>query len=232
MQEEVKKHTKNIFKVVKSDHSFRKKAKEVFVEVLIIVFAVSISIYLHGWSAHRHEQKEVRVFLTNLREDLVKDIENLKSDKDVYMQMNKRYKDVLNLTEFQLDSTAKVGNKVNIPFHVFGNKINNGNYEGFKTSGKIGYIENEHLKKKILAYYQKDVLDIIEMDKLYTQFVVTTIDFQVNYVSKTDKEKYLDPKFRERIGLLIGLGENNIEGYRYVIKNISKIVKEIDNELK
>ena len=234
MQEEVKKHTKKIFKTVKNPYySFSEKTKEVVVEILIIVFAVSISIYLHGWSAHRHEQKEVRVFLTNLREDLVKDLESLKSDRETYMQMNKSYKELLSLTVSQFDSLAKVESEVNIQFHVFGNKINNGNYEGFKTSGKIGFIENEKLKQMILAYYQNDVSNIVEMDRLYTQFVIRAIDFQVNYANKTDKEKYLDSKFRKSIDLLIRLGDNNIEGYSgSVIMHASEIVKEIDKELK
>lgn len=234
MQEEVKKHTKKIFNTVKNPYySFSEKTKEVVVEILIIVFAVSISIYLHGWSAHRHEQKEVRVFLTNLREDLVKDLESLKSDRKTYMQMNKSYKDLLSLTVPQFDSLAKVRSEVNIQFHVFGNKISNGNYEGFKTSGKIGYIENEKLKQMILAYYQNDVSNIVEMDRLYTQFVIRAIDFQVSYANKTDKEKYLDSKFRKSIELLIGLGDNNIEGYGVSgIKHASEIVKEIDKELK
>lgn len=149
------------------------------------------------------------------------------------MQMNKSYKELLSLTVSQFDSLAKVGSEVNIQFHVFGNKINNGNYEGFKTSGKIGFIENEKLKQMILAYYQNDVSNIVEMDRLYTQFVIRAIDFQVNYANKTDKEKYLDSKFRKSIDLLIGLGDNNIEGYSGSgIMHASEIVKEIDKELK
>ncbi|WP_320053196.1 DUF6090 family protein [uncultured Acetobacteroides sp.] len=232
MQEEVKKHTNKIFKVANnSSYSFSKKVKEVLIEILIIVFAVSISIYLHGWSAHRHEQKEVKVFLTNLREDLIKDINTIKYDKNIYLKINKQSNDVLKLKASQFDSIARTGNKVDIPLHIFGSKINNGNYEGFKTSGKIGYIENEKLKQMILAYYQTDVLNIGEMDRFYAQYVVKTIDSQVDYVNKTDKEKYLDPIFREKIGLLIGLGENNIEQYNYIITNISKIVKEVEKEL-
>lgn len=234
MQEEVKKHTKKIFKTVKNPtYSFGEKAKEITIEIFIIVFAVTLSIYLHSWSVHRHEQEQVNVFLTNLREDLVKDIEGLKRDKKKYVILNEKYTSVLNLTPSQLDSLKRAGSKVQFPLYVFGNKINNGNYEGFKTSGKIGFIENEKLKKLILAYYQTDVPDIIEADKMYALLVFKAIDSQVEYAAKTDKEKYLDPKFKERIVYLVGLGENNIEGYdKKGIKHASEILKEIDKELK
>jgi len=55
-------------------HSFWEKVKEVAIEIFIIVFAVTLSIWLHSWSDHRHEQKEVEEFLSGLKGDLAKDI--------------------------------------------------------------------------------------------------------------------------------------------------------------
>jgi hypothetical protein len=57
MQEEVTKHTRKIYQAMKNpDHSFWGKIREVTVEILIIVFAVTLSIWLHNWSDHREEQ--------------------------------------------------------------------------------------------------------------------------------------------------------------------------------
>ena len=59
MQDEILKHTKKIYNEIKSQkHSFGEKAKEIIIEILIIVFAVTLSIWLHSWSEERHQQKE------------------------------------------------------------------------------------------------------------------------------------------------------------------------------
>jgi hypothetical protein len=48
MQDEVTKHTRKIFKTIKNpSHTFSEKLKEIVVEILIIVFAVTLSIWLH-----------------------------------------------------------------------------------------------------------------------------------------------------------------------------------------
>jgi len=47
MQEEVAKHTEKIYKTIKSrEHSLAEKFKEIVIEILIIVFAVTLSIWL------------------------------------------------------------------------------------------------------------------------------------------------------------------------------------------
>ena len=49
MQDEVTKHTKKIYDTVKNpNHTFGQKVKEVFMEIFIIVFAVTLSIWLHS----------------------------------------------------------------------------------------------------------------------------------------------------------------------------------------
>ena len=59
-EEEVAKHTKKIYSIWNSkEHSFLHKLQEFFLEILIIVFAVTLSIWFHSWSEHKHEQKEV-----------------------------------------------------------------------------------------------------------------------------------------------------------------------------
>lgn len=234
MQEEVTKHTKKIFKTTKnSNFSFSDKAKEITIEIFIIVFAVTISIYFHSWSQHRHEQKQVKAFLTNLKEDLTKDVENLENDKSIYLEISKKYKYLLNLTPFQLDSLKQINFKINFPVQAFGNKINNGNFEGFKSSGKIGFIENEKLKKLILTYYQQIVPNINEIDNIYNQFLFKALDSDVDNSDKTDKEKYLSPKFRQRINYLIFLSKNNVRVYdQFGIKSATEIIEEINKELK
>ncbi len=50
-EEEIAKHTKKVYKVWASkEHTWQHKVKEFFIEIAIIVFAVSISIWFHNMS--------------------------------------------------------------------------------------------------------------------------------------------------------------------------------------
>lgn len=233
MQDEILKHTRKAYSEMKnSDHSFWHKVKEISVEIGIIVFAVTLSIWLHGWSEHSHQQKEVKTFLTNLKTDLTKDIKNLNDDRGWYLRTNEKYKFIANITLFQLDSLTKNGSAVDLPIHTSGRKISDGNYEGFKSSGKIGYIENEELKQLFIKYYQQSVPNINGVDQVYNDFVFKMIDITIDNAGQSDKSKYINPKFRETLNYIIMLGKNNVRVYdEYGIKEAKEIIKQIDKEL-
>ena len=234
MQDEITKHTKKIYSTVKnSEHSLGEKLKEIIIEVSIIVFAVSLSIWLHGWSEHKHQQSEVKSFLNNLKNDLKKDIERFNSDKSGYQNVTKAYEFIVNITPKQLDSLKK--NKttgLNIPFYTAGKKTNDGNYEGFKSSGKIGNIENEELKQLIVEYYQQSVPNVNEADKVYLDFVMKIIEFNIENAGQTDKLSYSNAQLRERLKFAILIGKGNVEYYdENGIKKAKDIIKTIDIEL-
>lgn len=229
MQEELTKHTKKIYDNLKNPrYSISEKVVEVLIEVAIIVFAVTLSISLHSWNEHRHQQQEVRLFLDNLKEDLKKDIEALTIEKGEYVRTNKAYESILSLNQSQFDSLSKIDASVDFPIHTHGQIINTGNYEGFKSSGKIGYIENEKLKQKILEYYQKTVPNMIQLNKLYVDFLLRSFDRKIEYGGKKDKEIYSDRKLRMTISYILLLGKNNIRVYDETgLRDAKDIVAEI-----
>lgn len=233
MQDEILKHSKNIHVAMNNkDHSFKEKVKEVLVEIFIIVFAVTLSIWLHSWSEHKHQQKEVAVFLGNLKSDLQNDIESLDDEKEAYEKSNLGYKNILELSPLQLDSIQKSNTEVYFPIYSHGPKINIGNYEGFKSSGKIGYIENEKLKQQILNYYQRFVPAISEVDILYNNYLFKCFDKMIENADKSEKELYSDPKFKKTISFLIKIGKNNIRVYDENSKPAAaKLIKAIEEEM-
>ncbi|WP_456314689.1 DUF6090 family protein [Pseudomonas shirazensis] len=233
MQEEITKHSEKIYKTVKnSEHTLGEKLKEIIVEICIIVFAVTLSIGLHSWSEHRHQQEEVSVFLANLKNDLKNDIKNIDNEKKAYQKSNLGYKKILALTPLQLDSISKSKNTVNFPIHAHGQTMSIGNYEGFKSSGKIGYIEDEKLKQKILTYYQIFVPAINEVDKMYNDFLFKCFDKMIENADKSEAEMYSDPKFKKTIEFVVKLGKNNIRVYDQNTKPLAiELIKEIDKEL-
>ena len=233
MQEEITKHSEKIYKTVKnSEHTFGEKVKEILIEICIIVFAVTLSIGLHSWSEHRHQQEEVSVFLVNLKNDLKIDIQNIDNEKEAYQKSNIAYEKILVLTPLQLDSIYKSKNKVNFPIHSHGHTMNIGNYEGFKSSGKIGYIEDEKLKQKMLTYYQIFVPAQDEVDKMYNDFLFKCFDKMIENADKPEEKLYSDPKFKKTVEFLVKLGKNNIRVYNENTKPLAvELIKDIEKEL-
>ncbi|MEZ0128428.1 DUF6090 family protein [Flavobacterium sp. LBUM151] len=233
MQEEITKHSEKIYKTVKdSEHTLGEKVKEIIIEICIIVFAVTLSIGLHGWSEHRHQQEEVSVFLTNLKNDLKSDIKNIDDEKKAYQKSNMSYEKILALTPVQLDSIYKSKNIVDFPVHSHGHTMNIGNYEGFKSSGKIGYIEDEKLKQKMLTYYQIFVPAQDEVDKMYNDFLFKCFDKMIENADKSEEKLYSDPKFKKTLEFLVRLGKNNIRVYNENTKPLAvELIKDIEKEL-
>jgi len=233
MQEEITKHSEKIYKTVKnSEHTLGEKVKEIIIEICIIVFAVTLSIGLHSWSEHRHQQEEVSVFLANLKNDLKNDIKNIDDEKEAYQKSNMSYEKILALTPLQLDSIYKSKNIVDFPVHSHGHTMNIGNYEGFKSSGKIGYIEDEKLKQKMLSYYQIFVPAQDEVDKMYNDFLFKCFDKMIENADKPEEKLYSDPKFKKTLEFLVRLGKNNIRVYNENTKPLAvELIKDIEKEL-
>ena len=233
MQEEVQKHTQRIYKAAKNkEHTLGDKVKEILIEIFIIVFAVTLSISLHSWSEHKHQQEEVKVFLENLKNDLQNDAKSIDIEKEAYKKSNMDYEKILALTPHQLDSIYKSKNKVEFPIYSHGPKMNIGNFEGFKSSGKIGYIEDEKLKQKILNYYQIYVPAINEVDKYYNDFLFKCFDKMIENADKSEQEMYADPKFKKTVEFLVKLGKNNIRVYDQNTRPLTiELIKEIEKEL-
>ena len=233
MQDEVTKHTKKIYNSVKnSDHTFGEKAKEVVIEICIIVFAVTLSIWLHSWSEHRHQQDEVKTFLINLKRDLAKDTEKFNKDKEDLLSVTKAYEFITNITPSQLDSLKKNKIETHVPFYSSGRKANDGNYEGFKSSGKIGNLENEELKQLIVEYYQQSIPNTFEADKYYTEFILKIIEFYIANAGQKDKLSFTSPQLKERLKYAILFGKNNVRLYdEDCIKKAKEIIKKIDIQL-
>src|SRR5436190_21769102 len=72
-EQEVIKHTKKIFTVWGSNKGFWHKLGEFLIEIIIIVFAISLSIYVHDRSELKHQRHETKEFLLGLKQDLKTD---------------------------------------------------------------------------------------------------------------------------------------------------------------
>lgn len=230
MHEEISKHSQKVYSTLMSTKShFTEKLKDILVEIFIIVFSVTLSIWLHSWSQHSHQQKEAMEFLVDLKDDLNKDIENMSNEKERLSQMIKQYTFLKNLTEERIDSLAnkKTGIETSVLYVI--RKTNNGNYEGFKSSGKIGFIENKKLKKMILEYYQENMPSTEETEK-YLNLRLSKIEGLV-FQNNDKKKKFLDPALKMSFGAAIQIALNNQNNYDSISGNAKKIIEEINKEI-
>ena len=70
-ENEIVKHVEAAYKVANDpEKNWLHKLKEILIEIFIIVFAVTLSIWFHNWSDSLHEHKEEREFLRGLKTDL------------------------------------------------------------------------------------------------------------------------------------------------------------------
>src|SRR4051812_33377802 len=90
--EVVAKHTKTIFKIVGRDrHSIWKKLREIALEAVTIIVAVTLSIWLHDLNEYRHEQERVKTFLLGQKQDILGDIEQIRDAISEYRRFDASY---------------------------------------------------------------------------------------------------------------------------------------------
>jgi hypothetical protein len=231
MQDEVTKHSRKIYNALKSPkNAFTEKVKEIIIEIFIIVFSVTLSIWLHSWTQHKHQQKEAMEFLADLKDDLNKDIQSMSDKKTQMSEMIKEYSYLKGLTEERIDSLTNKKEGIGIRLFRVVRKTNNGNYEGFKSSGKIGFIENKKLKKMMLEYYQESMPSIDETEK-YINLRVDKIE-ELVFQDKDKKKMYLDPVLKMSLNSFVQMAQDNENNYTSISKDAKEIISEINKEIK
>jgi len=186
-EQEIAKHTKKIFGIWKTQSSFLHKLSEFVTEIFIIVLAISLSIYFHDRSELRHQRHQAKEFLLGLRQDLKTDMEEMNSDKSSFQKSGIifRYITSRKLNEPLNADTIRTYN--NWIFNTTGLIANSGRFEGFKSSGKMGTIENKELQNYIMDLYQEDIPSLITSTNYYTEKKERLFDYlDANVKRKTD----------------------------------------------
>jgi len=230
MQEEVAKHTKKLYQAVtKPGHTVFEKLKEIAIEIFIIVFAVTLSIWLHSWSDHRHEQKEVREFLKGLRDDLTKDTAMLKAKRATVARLDFGYRSLSALPGTPAADTIsdkKISGYLDVDISVLRPAI--GRYEGFKSSGKMETIEDDSLKQSMLKYYEQRMPDIIYGENFVNSIQLKLLDLEMD--NKMPLREFIKA---DKVQSLLSIShqnfDNNIREYSELLHEVEKIIKLIDS---
>lgn len=234
-EQEVIKHTKKIFGIWKTGNSFLHKLSDFLLEIFIIVFAITLSIYFHDQSELRHQRRETKEFLLGLREDLKTDTIEMTDDKESYMKAGYIFKYIISrkLKEaLNADTVNKYGNWIT---NATGLIPNNGRFEGFKSAGKIGNIENKDLQNNIMDLYQENIPSLIKSTDYYTARKQQLLEYlAINVKRITDNSTNLltvlasDPVYNLS-NTLTFIGEIT-QRYDSCISKARSIINEIDKE--
>jgi hypothetical protein len=234
MEKEIKDHAVKAYKTVKDPHlKFWHKVGEIAIEVGIIVFAVTLSIWVHDVSDHNHEQKDVKSFLLGVRQDLKADLIQMREDTDAFRGAGLTFSYITtNTPGFKLskDSINKYQSFLSNTTSFVGN---DGRYQGFKSSGKLGNIEDDALQNDIVELYQAIIPSILASTDGYNQRKDALFTFLNKNLKRTGNgtNNLLDILSTDEAinicGTLTYTGEINAR-YKSAIDKSKKIIKEIN----
>ena len=215
----------------KPNFNIWEKIKEIALEVAIIVFAVMVSIWFHDQSEHKHQQAEVKEFLEGVREDLKNDVSSMKSEIVKHEKTIKSNSLISTIkTEQNYKDLKEKGIEITFETQYSMRNQNTGNYDSFESSGKLGYLENKELKKKILGYYHGLNPLLNKFENMYNKNIDQMIDLMPKH--KENKDVLFDPYFQQTIKFQKDYSEGLVKTYKEVIKDSEGILKMIDEELK
>jgi hypothetical protein len=235
-EDEIVKHTKKIYKTwFSKEFSIWHKISEFFIEIIIIVFAVSVSIWFHNRSEYAHQQQEVKSFMMGLKEDLSHDIVEMQEDKNSYHLQKAifTYINQLKIKEpVSKDTLRKYNNWL---FNTTELDPNDGRFQGFKSSGKIGTIENKELQNDIMDLYEEDIPALLGSSKMFVLIKVKFFEmFYSNLKRLTDSttniQAFLKTDQVYAISGSLASTEGVLARYMECENKMRKIIQEIDKE--
>jgi len=189
-EQEVIKHTKKIFSVwTDPNHSFWHKTKEFIMEILIIVFAISLSLWFHNRSEHKNEQEQVKTFLLGLKKDIISDMNDAKEIKKFFHHLDTTYRYLSSLQRNKMPDMDSLKNWLpEIKYNIY-LRPHKSRYTGFLSAGKIMTIEEDSLALQILDYYQEVVPSVTASESAWITANASLQDYLRDNVKDIDSDK-------------------------------------------
>jgi hypothetical protein len=234
-EQEVIKHTKKVFGLWKTNNPAWHKIGDFILEIFIIVFAITVSIYFHDRSELKHQRHETKEFLLGLKQDLKTDIEEMNQDKNSFLQSQKAFNYVTSRKLNESLHPDTIRHYYTWIFNTTGLVPNSGRFEGFKSSGKIGTIENKELQNDIMDLYQENIPNLINSTNFYTTKKQSLFEFvNLNKKRLTDSTNNLvsvlssDPAYN--ICITLTFVQEIINRYDTCINKMNVIIRDINKQ--
>ncbi|MFI5161343.1 MAG: DUF6090 family protein [Sphingobacteriales bacterium] len=239
-EDEIRKHAKAAYDtLVDKEKDWRHKFKDILLEIGIIVFAVTISIWLHNWSEAIKDQHAEKEFLQGLKGDIKADLSEMRNDRTFagFAFNGVRYFEKVGAgVELDKDSMAKY---VAIFFSQTQINPRIARYEALKSSGKLDIIANKKLQYDIINLYEKDFPHIFRNNdfnnKLIADKLAVYFSDNIQLGAKGEEVNAQEVLRKSKMRILLREAEglyNAVGAYTKGMDMANEIVKEIDAELK
>jgi hypothetical protein len=238
-EQELAKHTKKVYKIWSSqEHGFWHKLREFLIEIFIIVFAVSISIWFHNISEKRHDRAEGRKFLIGLKSDLEKDIIEMKADSLGYQEHLQLFDKLVDTSTNFKDSSF-----INRAKEIFTSTIflapNISRFEALKYSGKMNTIENDELLDEIINLYEEKIPRLVNDGRMASNYKIdqfTGFTEENKLYSKADFIKIFPTlKYNQKLQFVFRncqrINVSVLQMYKEVILQNRKLIAMIEKEI-
>jgi hypothetical protein len=231
MEDELIKNTNRIWQKLRSEDGILNKLRSITGEILVIGFAVSFSIWINSRSEKIKEQEEVLDFLLICQEEIAGDTADLRRCKTEIENALEVNIFMSRITPAILDSIK--ANNLNVSFdgkplirqtHVAG-------YEGFKTSGRLGNIENKNLKRKIMEYYEVLMPSLSRAEELYNTNTGKTVDLIMDRASEKGKDAFLEKRIQMQLNLNLTMASSMAPTYANVLDWAENFQAELNKEI-
>ncbi|WP_375416109.1 hypothetical protein [uncultured Hymenobacter sp.] len=229
----VKKHGKKLLGMAEHGHhapTWRERIPEILLEIGIIVFAITLSIWLHSWHEHSLERATARKFLTGLRADLVQDLRELRSDSGSFVTQRQGFRYYRTLTPRTLRPDSLLFYRWTLR-NSTGLVPNSSRFEGLKSSGKLDVIENEELLTNILDHYQEQVPALVNSTTLYNDYKQAHLSSYLDQHLQPDEGNISAvmatlpmQNYLSRDGAI----NNILEKYHQVMNHSRQLIRQID----
>lgn len=234
---EVVKHTRNLVQIVKNKGHWKHKAADIGLEILIIVFAITLSLIVERWREGQQERKLEHNFLTNLKGDLKGDLQQLKQDSFSYTRMRKVFKAYRSIYENGAVLNADSANKwVGFLYNTVDFVPSNSRYEALKASGKLDVIENKNLQVDIVNLYQMTIPSMKASTAYFSDVKVKLGDFVDRNLVVSKKGNNIQELMKQPVYYNMinkdGYIDYILERYHETLVQNRNIIKEIETEEK
>ncbi len=235
-EDEIRKHGKAVFKALTSrEKNWRHKLIDILVEIIIIVFAVSISIWFHNWSDELKDRNLENEFLKGLRTDLQSDLKEMTGDMAAYHAILNGMLYFRKVGAGQPLNQDSLKNYNWIFFASVRKQARISRFEALKSSGKLDIIENKELLANIISLYQEINPTIAESDRQFTSYNNNKIGALIDSYAKLDSSNNITnwlQIFRSSPFRMALFRDNTIReiirSYESGINKCNEIIKQID----
>lgn len=231
MEDELIRNSGQIYRKLRSEGSFFQKLRSITGEILVIGFAVSFSIWINNYAEYQKEQEEVLDFLVSCKVELSGDTSDLKRCRREIQFAIETNNLLIGISPKTIDSIQKNNLDLSYNGRPMVRKTHMAGYEGYKSSGRLGDIENRALKRKILEYYEVQMPSLLQVEEYYNDHTTKTIELIFDRYSQAEEEAFLEKKVQIQIMLNTSIAADLSQSYENMEKQVSELQMELSKKI-